>query len=110
MKSTSIHWTGGGSVAMLVNHDIRAVLNGFTKNGKDVFILDDPNDNPARININLQTGFRLENQLYGKNTLIFVQPTFYLPLFSANYATERHHLYSITCEVGIILKPSEVKK
>jgi hypothetical protein len=110
MKTTSIHWTAGGSVAMLLNHDIRAVLNGFTKNGKDVFILDDQKDNPSRININLQTGFRLENQLYGKNTLVFIQPTFYFPLFSANYGIERHHLYSITCEVGIVIKPKTETK
>lgn len=110
MKSSTIHWMIGGSVATLINHDIRAVLHGFSARGKKVFILNDGNDNPARFNINLQTGFRLENLISGKNTYIFVQPTLYLPILNANYGIERHHLYALSCEVGFIFKPQPPNK
>lgn len=108
-KSSSFHWTIGGSLSGLINHDIRAVLHGFSAYGKKVFIIDNEADNPSFFNINFQTGFRLENLLDNKRTYIFVQPTLYIPAFSANYSKERHHLYSLALEVGIVIKPEKAK-
>ncbi|MES2616441.1 MAG: outer membrane beta-barrel protein [Bacteroidota bacterium] len=108
-KSSSFHWTIGGSLSGLINHDIRAVLHGFSAYGKKVFIIDNEVDNPSFFNINFQTGFRLENLLDNKRTYIFVQPTLYIPAFSANYSKERHHLYSLALEVGIVIKPEKAK-
>ena len=103
-KTTTINWLIGGSIAGLLKHDVRAVLRGFSAYGEKVFILKNSNEQAALLNVNLQTGLRLENLIYAKNTWIFVQPMLYVPILTANYGKERHHLFSIGVEIGLAFK------
>lgn len=107
MKSSTIHWNIGGSISGLVQHDIRAVLHGFSAKGEKVFKLKNEAENPGLFNANFHTGFRLENLIDGKRTYIFVQPCLNIPLLNANYGKERHHLYALSFEVGFIFKPEK---
>lgn len=110
LKSVTLHALFGGSLSARVNHDIRAVLHGFSMaDNQKVFRLKDKDAQPALFNGNIHLALRLENKLYGKHTYIFAQPTIYLPLLVANYAPERYHFYSVGVEVGIMFRPVKDK-
>ena len=111
LKSVTLHALFGGSLSARVNHDIRAVLHGFSMaDNQKVFRLEDKSAQPALFNGNLHFALRLENKIYGKHTYVFAQPTIYLPLLVANYGVERYHLYSVGVEVGIMFRPVKDKK
>ncbi|HEY1047383.1 MAG TPA: hypothetical protein VGF79_13135 [Bacteroidia bacterium] len=104
VKESKMQFLIGGSIAALVNHDIKAQLRGFsTKDGKD-FRLKDEDNQAGRFNANLQISFRLENPLYGKNTFIFVQPDLFVPILKANYSSMRAQLYAFGLQVGVMFK------
>ncbi len=109
-KSLSLHALFGGSLSGRLKHDIRAVLYGFTMRGnKNEFILKDQGSEPAMFNANLHFALRVENLVYGKHTYIFAQPTFYMPLLVANYSAQRHQLYAIGVEVGLMFRLTKEK-
>ncbi len=111
-KSSKIYYSVGGSLSYLLNHDIKAKLYGFSAYGKKEFILENAKEEPSRINLNVQTGIRFENMIYPNKTWIFVQPTVYFPLLTANYGQERHHLYAYGLEIGLhyLLDAKEFKE
>lgn len=110
MKSSTLHFVFGGSVSGLLKHDIRAQFHGFSARGKKIFKLDDSESEAGLLNGNAHVGLRLENLVYGKSTFVFLQPTVFMPLLSANYGPQRHHLYALGLEVGLMYKPSKDKK
>lgn len=110
MTATTIHLIWGGSVSVLLKHDIRAVLRGFsTRGGDKVHPLTNEAAEAQRINANLHAGFRLENLLFGKDTWIFAQPEIYLPAFTANGSSERYRLLAAGIQVGIYYQPVKDK-
>lgn len=106
LTNTSIHLIYGLSVSALVHHDIRAVLHGFsTRGGQKIYPLNNSNGEPERINAIFQGGFRIENLLYGKETMVFIQPELIVPVMNANRSSERHRLWALGLQVGICYKP-----
>ena len=106
LPNTSIHLIYGLSVSALVHHDIRAVLHGFsTRGGQKIYPLNNSSGEPERINAILQGGFRIENALYGKETMVFVQPELFVPAMTANRSSERHRLWAAAIQIGICYKP-----
>ena len=103
-KKVQSYFQLGGALGGLISHSIRADLHGFSAQGKKKFILKNDSEQAARLMFNLQMGVRVESVLYDKNSYIFVQPTLYLPILTANYAPERHHLYALGLELGVIFK------
>ncbi|MEZ4805532.1 MAG: hypothetical protein R2852_08650 [Bacteroidia bacterium] len=110
LKNTSIHWMYGGSASVLIKHDIFAKFHGFsTRGGKKEYILDNSSGQPERINVNLQTGLRIENALYGDETFVYLQPEILLPVLNANGSKERHRLWTLGIQVGIYYQPDQKK-
>jgi len=109
MKSSTLHLLFGGSLAGLVKHDIKAQFHGFSAFGKKEFKLEDKESQPGLLNGNLHIGLRLENLVYGKSTFVFVQPTVYVPILGANYGEQRHHLFALGLEVGLMYQPNKEK-
>lgn len=110
-KNTLLHVQYGLSLGVLLKHDIRAELHGFsTRGGQKVYILDNSAAQPSRINIQLQSGIRLENLLYGKETWIFVQPELIVPAFAANTGNERYRLLALALQLGVFYKPEQKKQ
>lgn len=110
MTSTLVHLIWGGSVSVLMQHDIRAVLHGFSTRGAEkVHKLENSAAEASRINACLHAGFRVENLLFGKDTWIFAQPEIYLPAFTANGSSERYRLLAAGIQVGIYYQPIKDK-
>jgi hypothetical protein len=110
LPNTSIHWMYGGSASVLIKHDIFAKFHGFsTRGGKKEYVLDNSAGQPERINVILQTGFRIENALYGDETFVYLQPELLLPVLNANGSSERHRLWTIGVQVGIYYQPDHKK-
>lgn len=104
--NTLVHLIYGGSVGVLLKHDVRAVLHGFsTRGNQKVYNLKNASENVDRINLNLHAGFRIENMLYNKSTWVFVQPELFLPTLNANSSNERHHLWALGIQFGIYYVP-----
>jgi hypothetical protein len=111
LKSVIIHFTYGLSVSALLKHDIKADLHGFsTRGGVKTHYLKNKSEQVSFVNANIHSGLRIENQLYGKETFIFVQPEFLFPVLSANSSSERHHLFAAGIQVGIYYVPDKDKK
>ncbi len=104
MKTSKMYFMFGGSLNILINHDIRTKLIGFSARGKKVFILDGKEDEPSRFNASLQMGLRLENPILDKNTFIFIQPDIYLPILRANKSDMKAQLYAFGLQIGVVLK------
>ena len=104
MKTSKLYFMFGGSLCVLINHDIHTRLIGFSARGKKVFNLNGDEDKPTLFNANLQMGMRLENPILDKNTFIFVQPNLYLPILAANRSDMKAQLYAFSVQVGIALK------
>jgi hypothetical protein len=101
-KTSSFHWVAGGAISGLIKRDINAKFFGFSF-GKDKKVSITENDwQPALINANLQAGFRYENLIYGKQTSIFVQPNLIVPVLLADYGVNKHLLYGVGLEIGIV--------
>lgn len=102
LKSSSLHFMMGGSLAVLLNHDIKTKLIGFSAKGQKEFKLKDKENEAGLFNANIQFGLRLENPIIDKNTFIFVQPDIYLPILKANYSDEKAQLYHFGLQIGIM--------
>lgn len=101
-KSGSFHWVAGGAISGLIKRDINAKFFGFSF-GKDKKVSITENDwQPALINANLQAGFRYENLIYSKQTSIYVQPNLIVPVLLADYGINKHLLYGVGLEIGIV--------
>ncbi len=102
LKSSTLHFMMGGSLCVLLNHDIKTKLIGFSAKGQKQFKLKDKENEAGLFNANIQFGLRLENPIINKNTFIFVQPELYLPVLKANYSDEKAQLYHFGLQVGIM--------
>lgn len=101
-KSGSFHWVAGGSISGLIKRDINAKFFGFSL-GNDKKVSVTENDwQPALINAHLQAGFRYENLIYGKQTSIYLQPNLIVPVLLADYGVNKHLLYGVGLEIGIV--------
>jgi hypothetical protein len=101
-KSGSFHWVFGGAISGLIKRDINAKFFGFSF-GKDKKVSVTENDwQPALINANLQAGFRYENLIFGDQTSIYVQPNLMIPVLLADYGLNKHLLYGVGLEVGLV--------
>lgn len=109
LKSSTLHFNFGASVGALLRHDIKAKLVGFSAYGKKVHNLKDEGNDAALFTACLQSGFRLENPVYGDDILIFVQPELILPILKANYSKERAQLYTIGLQLGFMFKLDDDK-
>lgn len=110
MKSSTLHFIFGGSLSGLLRHDINAQFHGFSlKGGDKQRKLDDKESEAGLLNGNLHLGMRLENKVF-KSTFVFVQPTLFAPILNANYGKQRHHLYALGLEVGIMYRPEAQSK
>jgi hypothetical protein len=55
------------------------------------------------LNFYINPGFQF-NVKVADNTELTLKPQFILPIFSANYASQRHHLYAAALEVGLLFR------
>ena len=102
LKSSTLHFMMGGSLCVLLNHDIKTKLIGFSAKGEKQFKLKDKENEAGLFNANIQFGLRLENPIINKNTFIFVQPELYLPILKANYSDEKAQLYHFGLQIGMM--------
>lgn len=102
LKSSTLHFMMGGSLCVLLNHDIKTKLIGFSAKGEKQFRLKDKDNEAGSFNANIQFGMRLENPIINKNTLIFVQPELYLPILKANYSDQKAQLYHFGLQIGLM--------
>jgi hypothetical protein len=49
----------------------------------------------------VQTGLKIATDIDAKGLKVFAQPSIVLPVFSANTANIRHHLYQIGLQIGL---------
>lgn len=104
MKTSKLYLMFGGAINILINHDIKTKLIGFSARGGKVFILDGKENEASRFNASLQMGLRLENPVLDKNTFVFIQPGIYLPILRANRSDMQAQLYAFGLQVGVVLK------
>lgn len=110
LVDTKIHFTYGGSASVLIKHQIRAVLRGFSTRGAEkVHPLENKGSDPDRININAHFGMRVENKLFSKSTWVFVQPELLIPFLNANGGSQRHRLWALGLQIGIFYQPNKDK-
>lgn len=102
LKTSTLHFMMGGSLCVLLNHDIKTKLIGFSAKGEKQFKLKDKDNEAGLFNANIQFGLRLENPIINKNTFIFVQPELYLPVLKANYSDEKAQLYHFGLQIGMM--------
>ena len=102
LKASTLHFMMGGSLCVLLNHDIKTKLIGFSAKGEKQFRLKDKDNQAGLFNANIQFGLRLENPVINKNTFIFVQPELYLPILKANYSDQKAQLYHFGLQIGMM--------
>lgn len=101
-KSTQISWVYGGAIGIMYKHSIKAVLHGFSARGNQkVFTFDNPEEGAVRMDVQFQTGLKIATDIDAKGLKVFAQPSIVLPVFSANTANIRHHLYQIGLQIGL---------
>ena len=101
-KSTQISWVYGGAIGIMYKHLIKAVLHGFSARGNQkVFTFDNPEEGAVRMDVQFQTGIKIATDIDAKGLKVFAQPSIVLPVFSANTAAIRHHLYQIGLQIGL---------
>lgn len=113
MKNEEIKfsWFFGGSLEGLLWHDMRLEFRGFEPYGMSEYTLNknETELKPLIANISAIVGARVDVDLYPKMRLYF-QPNIRKQFFFASYGIEKHHLYSLSAEVGINYDISSNKK
>ncbi len=108
-ENTSLFWLGGAQIDMLIKHDIKAKLYGFSAYGEKEFVLDNKEADASRYNLALQTGLRFEYMLEDHYS-VYVQPQFILPILVSNFAKERYFLYAFNLNIGMHFRPANKDK
>lgn len=94
-------WFAGGSINTMILSEKVIELKGFTSgNDRNFFQINPSYYKPFPVNLSAIVGARLDIVVYPK-TKLYIQPNIQKQLFYASYGTEKHHLYSLSAEIGL---------
>lgn len=95
-------WYFGGSLEGLLKHDMKIEFRGFEPYGMKEYTLNknETELKPLIVNASVIIGARVDVDLYPKMRLYF-QPNIRKQVIFASYGIEKHHLYTLSAEIGI---------
>jgi len=112
LGEVKLSWYFGGSIGGMIQHDIDIEFRGFSPYGYSEYTMRQTDLAPLIMNVSAIVGGRIEVDVYPKVKL-FIQPQIKKHVFFASYGNEKHHLYSLSSEVGLVYdleKDKEKKK
>ncbi|MCK9480586.1 MAG: outer membrane beta-barrel protein [Bacteroidia bacterium] len=110
-EEVRLSWFFGGSLDGLIKHDMKIEFRGFEPYGMSDYTLNKKETalKPFIVNMSAIIGARIDVDLYPKMR-IYLQPNLRKQFFFASYGIEKHHLYSMSAEVGISYDVSTKRK
>jgi len=109
LGDVKLSWYLGGSIGGMVQHDIDIEFRGFSPYGYNNYKMRNTELIPLIMNLSAIVGGRIEVDVYPKVKL-FVQPQIKKHVFFASYGIEKHHLYTLSSEIGLNYSLEKEKK